>query len=149
MARPAVHARPPATEIGLELPASDPVYVDAAPWQSDAQVAFDGTDYLVVWMDYRGYELGPDYADIYAARVTPDGTDLDPNGIPIAVRGGLLEGQPAVAFDGTNYLVTWDQGGYPDGRKAGLAGQLGVAREDAFQHALMESDGVALDLLDG
>ena len=114
-ARAHAKAHPPSTEIGPELPVSDPVYVDAAPWQSDAQVAFDGTNYLVVWTDYRGYELGADYADVYAARVTPDGTNLDPNGIPIAVKGAWLEGQPAVAFDGTNYLVTWDQGGYPNG----------------------------------
>jgi hypothetical protein len=114
-ARPHAKAHPPSTEVGPELPVSDPVYVDAAPWQSDAQVAFDGTNYLVVWMDYRGYESDADYADVYAARVTPDGTNLDPNGIPIAVRGAWLEGQPAVAFDGTNYLVTWDQGGYPNG----------------------------------
>jgi hypothetical protein len=108
---PLVRAHQPHTEIGPEHPVSDPVYVDAAPWQSDAQVAFDGTNYLVVWMDYRGYELGADYADVYAARVTPDGTDLDPNGIPIAVTSAW-EGAPAVAFDGTNYLVTWMN--YPD-----------------------------------
>src|ERR671923_2858529 len=86
------HPASPRTQVGPEVPVSDPVYVDAATSQSDAQVAFDGTNYLVVWMDYRGYELGADYADIYAARVTPDGTDLDPNGIPIAVKGAWLEG---------------------------------------------------------
>ena len=84
-ARAQAKAHPPSTEVGPERPVSDPVYVDAAPWQADAQVAFDGTNYLVVWMDYRGYELDADYADVYAARVTPEGTDLDPNGIPIAV----------------------------------------------------------------
>jgi hypothetical protein len=110
-----VTAHLPSTEIGPEQPVSDPVYVDAAPWQGDAQVAFDGTNYLVVWTDYRGYDQDPDYADIYAARITPGGTNLDPNGIPIAVTGAWREGQPAVAFDGTNFLVTWDRGGYPDG----------------------------------
>jgi len=43
-ARPHAKAHPPSTEVGPELPVSDPVYVDAAPWQSDAQVAFDGTN---------------------------------------------------------------------------------------------------------
>ena len=60
-AKAAVSARAhlPSTEIGPEQPVSDPVYVDAAPWQADAQVAFDGTNYLVVWMDYRGYDRTP------------------------------------------------------------------------------------------
>src|SRR6266542_541470 len=110
-------AQPPSTEIGPEQPVSDPVYADAAPAQGNAQVAFDGTNYLVVWQENRGCEFdcrGWEYADVYAARFTPDGTDLDPHGIPIAVRGAWWEGSPAVAFDGTNYLVTWDQG-YPDG----------------------------------
>src|SRR4029079_2353594 len=84
VAKAAVNAHSPSTEIGPEQPVSDPVYVNAAPSQADAQVAFDGTNYLVVWMDYRGYDQDSDYADIYAARIAPDGTDLDPHGIPIA-----------------------------------------------------------------
>ena len=141
-------AHPPSTEIGPELPVSDPVYTDAAPSQGDAQVAFDGTNYLVVWMDYRGYELGADYADVYAARVTPDGTDLDPNGIPIAVRGAWLEGQPAVAFDGTNYLVTWDQGGYPNGDLYGtrVSPQGAVLDGDGFLIASGTGDQGASDI---
>ena len=113
-ARAHAKAHPPSTEIGPELPVSDPVYVDAAPWQSDAQVAFDGTNYLVVWKDYRGYEWTP---------ITP--TSMR-HASPRTARtwtqtgsrsrwGSLVGGQPAVAFDGTNYLVTWDQGGYPNG----------------------------------
>ena len=96
-------AHPPSTGIGPELPVSDPVYVDAAPWQSDAQVAFDGTNYLVVWTENRGCEFdcrGWEYADVYAARFTPDGTDLDPDGIPIAVRGAWWEGSPRRSLPG-------------------------------------------------
>ena len=66
-------------------------------------VAFDGTNYLIAWSDRRS---GMTY-DIYAARVTPSGTVLDPAGIPISTETGA-QTQPAVAFDGTNYLVSWD-----------------------------------------
>src|SRR5262245_51648111 len=43
------------------------------------QVAFDGTNYLVVWEDWRS-PRGP---DIWGARFAPDGTRLDPGGIRI------------------------------------------------------------------
>lgn len=75
--------------------------------QIHSEVAFDGTNYLVVWEDNRG-----DTWDIYAARVNPTGTVLDPQGIPIAVALSNQLG-PAVAFDGTNYMVVWED--YRDG----------------------------------
>ena len=56
-ARSPAKAQPPSTEVGPELPVSDPVYVNAATSQSNAQVAFDGTNYLVVWQDDRNREL--------------------------------------------------------------------------------------------
>jgi len=71
-------------------------------------VAFDGTDYLVVWDDQRA----GGFSDIYGARVSTSGTVLDPGGIPIATTP-RPEIAPDIAFDGTNYLVAWytyDQG---------------------------------------
>src|SRR5207244_1699991 len=47
-------------------------------------VAFDGVNYLVIWSDTRsGSPVGPD-ADIFGARVTPAGSVLDSEGIPIS-----------------------------------------------------------------
>jgi hypothetical protein len=74
--------------------------------QSDHQarpaIAFDGTGFLVVWADRRTVTRW----DVYGTRVTRDGTVVDANGIVIAAapRGQI---NPAIAFDGTNYLVAW------------------------------------------
>ncbi len=65
-------------------------------------LAFDDTNYLVVWEDSRN----PDTTHIYGARVTPSGTVLDSGGIPICV-GASYQMSPAVTFDGANFLVVW------------------------------------------
>jgi len=68
-------------------------------------VAFDGTNYLVVWLDTRNEYLAP---DVYGARVTPAAEVLDPHGIAISVVWGSAQSVPCLAFNGTHYLVVWD-----------------------------------------
>ncbi len=77
----------------------------ASGWQWYPAVASDGMDHLVVWQDHRA---NASYGDIYGARVTWSGMVLDPEGIPIATV--LNERTPALAHDGTNYLVVWMEG---------------------------------------
>jgi hypothetical protein len=78
------------------------VFGPAPEYQISTSVAFDGTNHMVVWADYRS---GTSY-DIYGARVAPDGTVLDQAGIVISAAAGDQEA-PAVAFGGTSYLVVW------------------------------------------
>lgn len=65
-------------------------------------VASDGSDFFVVWQDARGRGY-----DIYGARVTQAGIVLDPAGICVCGTASLQH-DPALAFDGENYLVVWE-----------------------------------------
>lgn len=73
-------------------------------------VAFDGTNYLVVWHDWR---IGVRY-DLYATRVDTSGAVLDSSGVPISAASGWQH-TPSVAFGGANYLVVWEDSRGGDG----------------------------------
>ncbi|MCK4235378.1 hypothetical protein KAX75_13185, partial [candidate division WOR-3 bacterium] len=89
-----------------------PISIDATTDEFAPSVAFDGENYLVVWGDENLYG-GITWSDLYCARVTPEGEVLDTAGIPIAT-GPYNQWYPSVAFDGTNYLVVWDDYGPSD-----------------------------------
>jgi hypothetical protein len=86
------------------LDASGLLVSRAGAAQVDPAVAWGGTCYLVVWEDYRNSLT--DY-DLYAARVSVDGTPLDPSGIALAAATSN-QANPRIAFDGTNFLVLWE-----------------------------------------
>ncbi|MDQ3339381.1 MAG: hypothetical protein M4D80_29810 [Myxococcota bacterium] len=70
--------------------------------QSTPAVVWDGTNFVYVWSDARnGLNR-----DIYAARMSTDGTVLDATGLAISTATGdqLV---PDVASSGTNSLVVW------------------------------------------
>ncbi|APR87183.1 Flagellar hook-length control protein FliK [Minicystis rosea] len=71
--------------------------------QRTPSVAGDGTNYFVVWSDARsGVFMG------YGARVSAAGAVLDSTGISFTNAGTVTS--PAVAYDGTRYLVVWSAG---------------------------------------
>jgi len=106
---------------------SNPVFVCQVPGeQNRADVAFGAGSYLVVWYDARS---GSSY-DIYGARVSPDGTILDTAGIAISTAGNS-QYAPSVAFDGTNWLVAWQD------RRGG--------DEESLYYARVSQAGTVLD----
>jgi MYXO-CTERM domain-containing protein len=86
------------------IPMGSPVVISPASNKpSSPAVFFDGANDYVVWQDKR---FGTSF-DIYGARVRRDtGALVDPNGVLIAGASGD-QTAPAIAFDGSNYLVAW------------------------------------------
>ncbi|MDP1916237.1 MAG: Ig-like domain-containing protein [Myxococcales bacterium] len=74
--------------------------------QVPSDVAWDGTNYLVVWSDRS---LGVD--DVVGARVSPDGSVLDPVGIPVSRAPGP-QWWPVLAWGDGGFLVAWGDGNW-------------------------------------
>lgn len=79
---------------------------DARLVQRQPAGAFGGDVYMVAWCD-GSRQVDRPTADIYCGRVdAATGKTLDPGGIPVCTAPDLQE-WPAVAFDGVNFLVVW------------------------------------------
>ncbi len=100
------------------------IYTPEPDNQLSPSVAFDGTNYLVVWEDHLSRA---DTSNIYGARVTQTGQLLDTAGLPIS-NAAYYQSHPSIAFDGTNFLVVWqdDRGGNLDiyGTRISQMGQV-------------------------
>jgi MYXO-CTERM domain-containing protein len=83
--------------VGSPVALDTPVVSSAGGAQNRPAVAFDGTNYLVVWNDYRDLGQGA----LYGARVDKTGKVLDPTGFRIMDGAG----SPSLAFGGGEYLV--------------------------------------------
>ena len=115
-----------------------PVYEAAARDQFQSAVAFDGTNYFVVWVDWRVSGC----RSIYAARVTAEGQVLDPAGVVVSTGMAECYG-PAVAFDGINYLVVWH-----DYRNDGMGYNIRGSRVSASGEVL-DPDAIAVSSAPG
>jgi hypothetical protein len=94
-------------------------------------IAFDGTDFLVVWSDTVGD------GNIVAARVTPAGTVLDPAGIVVATGVGALN-DASVAAVGPNVMIVWVVVG-DEGASLVLGGRV------APSGAVLDGNGFVID----
>jgi MYXO-CTERM domain-containing protein len=87
--------------------AASSTLVSAGPnWQTEPAVASNGEQVMVVFEDRREDKPG---ADIYAARITPEGEPIDRAARPLGV-GPAVQREPQVAWDGTNFVVVWHEG---------------------------------------
>jgi len=81
---------------------TDPIIVSSAHGtQTRPAIASRGVDTLVVWEDHRASS-----PDVFGARVSAGGVVLEPKGISL-VASPDAEVEPAVAWNGTRYLLSW------------------------------------------
>ena len=71
----------------------------------DPDVAWGGTNFLVVWQDFRGSSQG--WSDIYAGRVSAAGGVLDGSGGFSLCTETNIQSDPVVGWSGTNFLAVW------------------------------------------
>jgi hypothetical protein len=108
--------------IGMDGSVLDPdgiVVCDETLDQDYSDISFDGQNFLVAWHDNRSNMRG----NIYAARVSPAGVVLDPDGFAVAVSDSFDDAAPAVCFSGTDHLVVW-QGYYYNASDDNIYGAL-------------------------
>jgi hypothetical protein len=106
--------------VSPEMGIDNPVTVPTPEIQSAPAVAFGASSFLVVFEDRRA-DQGPLLpAPLVAVRVAPDGTVLDPSGIALSPNAAATN--PAVAFDGTNWMVVWERGNVIVGARVSQAG---------------------------
>ena len=77
-------------------------FVERGESQYLPAIAFDGTNYLAVWQ--QGPSPGTNW-QLYGSRVNQDGVVLDTS--PFLISGSYST-SPAVAFNGTDFDVTWE-----------------------------------------
>lgn len=118
--------------VGHYAPVSSPFTIaggtgDQGSQLASAGIAFDGTNYLVVYDDEGG---------ISGTRVSPDGTVLDPDGFAIAETGF----EANLAFGDSEYLALWADASGPV-RGARLSPDGNVLDPGGVALSVTEDDG--------
>lgn len=98
--------------------------VTAPGFQGDQpQIAFDGTNYFVVWSDIQTLGVSPPVdGRIMGRRISTGGTLLGgtADSAGIAITTIRSSHSPTLAFDGTDFMVAWAVGSYPIFPPAGI-----------------------------
>jgi hypothetical protein len=91
--------------VGAPTPISSPTPVASVLSAERSAIAFDGTNYLVVYERDNNFAFTGNHPSLVAQRVLPDGT-LVGSASDVASPG---TNSPALAFDGTNYLLVYSR----------------------------------------
>ncbi|MFL5318378.1 MAG: Ig-like domain-containing protein, partial [Myxococcaceae bacterium] len=75
----------------------------AANRQTTPTVAWNGSNYMVAWTDYRS---GSYSGQLYGARVSSSGSVLDPSGLLLVTNNNSLD-TPKLVWDGVNTYLAW------------------------------------------
>ena len=106
-------------------PDMDPDYRISGPEGTSAEwepaVAWNGTAYLVVWMDERNHDSR--LRDIYGRRVSADGSPIGGDFLISGPGATANDENPAVAWNGTAYLVVWSDQRTSSSRGADIYGR--------------------------
>ncbi|UCG31315.1 MAG: hypothetical protein JSV53_05410 [candidate division WOR-3 bacterium] len=90
--------------LSLVVPCAEFPICTAADEQYYPCGVYENDQYYVFWADYRYYDVDSSQS-VFGARVSTDGTVIDPDGkLLYRNRTGY---EPAVAYDGTNFLVVF------------------------------------------
>lgn len=99
-----------------------PIDISTAPEaQTAPQIACDGTNCLISWVDRRNYpgspyNFTPGPGDMYGAFVSKEGLLLNgaaaTGGLALATEITANQGSPALTFTGSEYLLAWSSGYY-------------------------------------
>ena len=95
------------TPEGIVLNPGGLILSTAAQTQEDPDIAFDGSNYLAVWTDYRNYYSTK--TDILGALLSPEGIILDPGIFPVC-GDSSSQTEPDICFGGEHYFVVWTDG---------------------------------------
>jgi len=124
---------------GAVLDATGRVVSAASAPERAPAAAYDGSNYLVVWESRR--MLGGQASwDVLGMRVGPTGEVLDPAGLVLAADPAADERAPALAWNGSHYLVSWEE-------RAALGVAAARARRVAADGSVVDAD--AIDLAPG
>jgi len=91
--------------ISPEFGMDEPVIVPRPGEHQIPAVAWNGTNWLVVWTEWNAVFDSP--VDVVAARISREGGVLDPFGVLIS-KGEAPPAAPAVASNGKDYFVVWE-----------------------------------------
>jgi hypothetical protein len=130
--------------LGSEIPIATPTTLQRAP-----AVTGSSSDFLVTWYDNRTGD-----AEVFGARVNSSGGVVDTSGINVSQSSTTADTLPDVAWNGSNYMVAWEEESNINGqilvhaevRLVGPTGAVGAGNavglwEDAPRDPAIASNG--------